>query len=279
MDRRIAQALVLSDASGPRVIAQSADLPFAWQDSALTMIAQLGRRPSAGVRCPSAIFARPLGKTHVAIGHVADQYDAVDSPLLCRFLFLNKTLYKILGDPFAVSDEFPVDWQCRGVMPDLIWPPRPLPPRTVEELQRILKSGDVALLLGGTQALLDGGRLLIVSDRPETDVLRSLWALLPDRTRCELWPASFVFSRDFDFHVAVIPVPPQPWPPGLLTAEQARDYPEGRYELAIQTAIESGNQADLDRLLARRTSQETLRLAVGMLIFALILAVAVRIIP
>ena len=44
------------------------------------------------------------------------------------------------------------------------------------------------------------------------------------------------------------------------TDEQARDYPEGRYELALQTAAESGDQAELNRLFARRSSLDTIRI-------------------
>ena len=70
-----------------------------------------------------------------------------------------------------------------------------------------------------------------------------------------------------------MPADPVPWPAGHLTADQCRDYPEGRYELALQIAVEAGDQVELDRLFARRTSAETLRLALYMLGAAVAMAV------
>jgi hypothetical protein len=47
--------------------------------------------------------------------------------------------------------------------------------------------------------------------------------------------------------------------------ERAGDYPEGRYELALQTAVEQSNQEDVDALLARRSRPQTMRLALTIL--------------
>jgi hypothetical protein len=59
---------------------------------------------------------------------------------------------------------------------------------------------------------------------------------------------------------------------GYLTEEQAGDYPQGRYELNLQIAAEAGDQAQLDALFARRNSNETLRLALILLVVFLALA-------
>ena len=64
--------------------------------------------------------------------------------------------------------------------------------------------------------------------------------------------------------------------PGYLTEPMAGDYPEGRYELAVQTAAESGNQSALDRLFARRSSRQTLQLALALLVVMMGLAIAAR---
>ena len=133
-----------------------------------------------------------------------------------------------------------------------------------------MKGSDLPLLLGGVQALIDGSRLLFQSGEPMGKPIRDLWQLLPDRTRCELWPATFAFSDELGFHVLAMPEPPTQWPMGYLTADQARDYPEGRYELALQLAVEESDQRELDRLLARRSSTDTLRLAMFMVIIAFI---------
>lgn len=283
LDFGIRQALVVSGSDGPQVVGRSADFPFAWENAALTIAARFGRRPT-GVKCPGAVIALPLDRGHTAVVQVADlagysSTDAADPPLGFRFLFLGKPLYEALGDPFAIADRFPPDWSARGTLGPLEWPPEPLPQRTVEQLQHILKVGDTAILLGGTQALLDGSRLLIEADAPADELFRGLWALLPHRTRIELWPATFAFSPDLGFHAAAIPVKPNPWPFGTLTADQCRDYPEGRYELAVQTAVESGNQPELDRLFARRSSTDTLKLAITILVVAVCVALISRLIP
>jgi hypothetical protein len=272
-DLVIAQALVIADASGPKVVARSDDFPFAWEEAARTAAVRFGRRPP-GVACPAALLAVPVGKSHVAVVQVADQPGPPDSnpPLAFRFLVLTRKLYEALGDPFAVADRFPPNWSARGTLPQLEWDAGPLPRRTVEQIQTVLKAGDMPLLLGGAQALIDGGRLMVESPGPATELVRGLWQLLPDRSRFDLWPATFAFSAELGFHAVAMPAAPAPWPVGYLTADQARDYPEGRYELALQTAAEAGDQPELDRLFARRSSKDTLRLAIYLMIAAAVLA-------
>jgi hypothetical protein len=178
-----------------------------------------------------------------------------------RFLLMSRPLAD-LGDPFAVADRFPPDWQAVGELPPLEWPDEPPPPRTVGELQAVLKAGDGPMLLGATQALIDGSRVRL--DRP-ADV-RAVWALLPHRTRAELRPATFAPDDSLGFHLSAGPPVKAA---GLLNADQCRDYPEGRYELALQVAVEAGDQGELDRLLARRSSRDTLSLAATMVGLAL----------
>ena len=62
----------------------------------------------------------------------------------------------------------------------------------------------------------------------------------------------------------------------VSTEDQARDYPESRYERDLQSAVEAGDQRSVDALLARRSSAETLRMALWMVVGAAILAVAAR---
>ena len=271
-DLAISQLVIVTDSTGPKVVARSEEFPFAWEEAARTAAVRFGRRP-AGVVCPSAVFAVPVGKAHVAVVQVADQpgFEG-DPPLGFRFLILTRRLYEALGDPFAIALKYPADWSKRGTLPALAWPEERLPKRLIDELQTALKAGDMPLLLGGTQALIDGGRLLLVTPTPSNEIAE-IWRLLPDRTRFELWPATFAFSNDLGFHAAALPEAPSPWPEGYLTADQARDYPEGRYELALQIAVEAGNQAEVDRLFARRSSKDALRLALSMLGAAMLIAI------
>jgi hypothetical protein len=169
-------------------------------------------------------------------------------PAGVKFLVLGSPLYRAIADPFAVAARNPVP----------AWEGNEPPGRTVAQMQAILKAGDGPLLLGAAQAVLDGSAVRL--DTPEQ--VRGVWELLPTRTRAELWPAAVACHPD-GFHLSVGPPAA-----GCLTADQCRDYPEGRYELALQTAVEAGDQLELDRLFARRTSRETLHLAAGLVAVA-----------
>jgi len=117
---------------------------------------------------------------------------------------------------------------------------------------------------------------MLKRDSPDDVVLRAIWQLLPTRTRCDLWPATFAFSNALGFHVVALPEVPEKLPLGYLSEEQVKDYPEGRYELALQAASEGGNQADLDRLLARASSRDMLRLATMMVLGAIGIAAVAK---
>lgn len=264
------QAVLVADARGVRVAAQSNGFDAAEAERVVT---QFGPRP-AGVACPLAHFAVPFGRSAVAVVRVEDRPGS-GYPLGFRFLVMARELYRHLGDPFPVADRYPPPWDASGTLPALEWPPEPLPPRTVEQVQHVLKIGDSPLLLGAAQLLIDGGRLELKRDAPAEDLIRGLWALLPDRDRGALWPASFAFGNDLGFHVYAAPHLPDPQP-GVNTEEQARDYPEGRYELALQVAAEAGDGRELARLFARRTSTDTLRIGLTILFGALGLAVIAK---
>ena len=269
-DLRIQQALVLTDARGVRVVAQTDgfDTPEAERVAVL-----FGARPE-GVACPLAHFACPFGRKHVAVVRVEDRHGGA---LGFRFLVLARDLYRYLGDPFAISDRYPPDWSATGPLADLAWPVEVLPERTLEQLDAILKGGDVSLLLGSAQALVDGNRVLLKRTEPAEQFVRELWQLLPDRTRCDLWPATFAFSDELGFHAAVGPtLPTTRHGVQVLTEDAIRDYPQSSYELSLQTAVESGNRAALRRLLARRTADDTIRLGLYMLAFALVVAAVLK---
>jgi len=265
----IAQALLVSDARGVRVVARSEgfDEPEAERIAVL-----FGSRPP-GVACPLAHFACPFARRRVAVATVADQ---PDGSLGFRILVLDRHLYEHLGDPFAIADRFSVDWTAKGSLPVLDWPEEVLPPRRVEQLQEILKTGDTSLLLGSTQVLVDGGRVLLKRDAPDEAFFRGLWQLLPSRTRIDLWPASFAFSDELGFHAAAMPALPTDPNRVRHSEDNLRDYPQSRYELHLQIAVEAGDQRELDRLLARRTSDDTIRLALTIIGLALVLAVVFK---
>jgi hypothetical protein len=267
-DLRIAQGIVLADRRGVRVAAQSDGFDAA---EAERVVVLFGERP-AGVTCPLAHFACPFGRGHVAVVQVADR-PGPESPLGFRFLVLGHDLYRHLGDPFAVADRFRPPWDGIGSLPVLEWPPGSLPPRTVQKVDAVLRHGDGPLLLGSAQALVDGSRVVVKRDAPDETYFRGLWQLLPDRSRRDLWPASFCFALDLGFHAAAMPAVPPLDRVRFHDEEQVRDYPQGKYELGVQAAAEHGDQKWLDELLARRTSDETLRLGLYIIAAALVLAV------
>ncbi len=268
-DLRIQQAVAVTNVRGVRVVAQTDDFDA---PEAERIAVLFGTRPD-GVACSLADFACPFGNRHVAVVRVEDRPAGA---LGFRFLVLSRELYKHLGDPFAINDRYSPDWNATGRLADLAWPMAVLPERTLEQLDVILKTGDTQLLLGSVQALVDGNRVLLKRDTP-AQFVRDLWQLLPDRTRCELWPATFAFSDELGFHAAVGPtLPTSRHGVQELVEEAIRDYPQSSYELSLQVAIESGDRVGLRKLLARRSADDTIRLGLYILAFALIAAAVLK---
>lgn len=271
-DLAIRQVIVIRYGNDPKVVAKSENVDFELEEAAIRMSVQFGARPP-GVACPEAVFAKGVSRTRVAVVQVADRPDGTENPPLgFRFLIFSTDIYAYLGDPFMIAGLFPANYDLRGTLNELSWTHAAPPPRRVEDLREILKNGDSQLLLGATQALLDGAKLAIVRRQPDPVLIHGLWQLLPDRVRCDLWPATFAFSNELNFHAAVVPESA----PGFLNDEQCKDYPEGRYELAMQIAIESGDQTEVTRLLNRQPSAAVLKLAAAMVLFAFLVAAILK---
>ena len=260
--RTIAQAVVADGG----LLARSDDFNEDWRSEVERVVEGFGL--ARGVAAPDCLFAVPFAGRRVAVVSVAGRR--------FRFLILPRALYDVIPDPFAIADRFPPKWD--GPLESLEWPPEPLPKRTVAQLDAVFKHGDGPLLLGACQTLVDSGRIAIQRDRPEPGLCRDVWNLLPESTRRQTWPATFAYSTALEFGLVVLPAVPEGGLPGYLTEDQARDYPENRYERELQTAVEANDQRTVDRLFARRTSAETLRLAVWMVLAAAVASVAVRIV-
>src|SRR6266545_1235708 len=184
---------------GYRFLARSAGFRDEWLAEAERLCTGFGDRP-AGVACPACVFAQPLGKQHVAVVQAADQgADDTGRPGALAFylLVLPRAAYARLGgDPFLIADRHPPPWHVRGELPARTWAGGP-PPRPVEQVQEILQRADGTILipdtevrqggshvlLGGAQVLVDGGKLVFERSAPDTNLIRSLWALLPTTTR------------------------------------------------------------------------------------------------
>jgi hypothetical protein len=144
-------------------------------------------------------------------------------------------------------------------------------------VQHVLKRDNGPELLGGCQALLDGSQLLFVRQQEDAKLVRDLWTLLPYGNRLELMPATFAWNNKLRFDVVVTGSDQAERFPSFLKEEQAGGYPEGRYELALQTAAEAEDQASLDVLWARRSRREMWRIGLLLMAVLAILAIAIKI--
>jgi hypothetical protein len=263
----IEQALYGPRPDGGRgFLAHSPGFSDGWLPDVERLYAGFGE-PPAGVACPQSLFVQPWSGGHVVIVQAAD-VEGVG--LLFRLLLLPSALYADLAaDPFHLSEHFPPDWQVRGDLP-ILTPPPPPPPRSADAVRGVLNVPQSATLLGGVQALLDGGKLAFERTAPDPHLVRSLWTLLPTASRGELWPATFAFGNALGFHVIVTPRIEGPTFANYVSEENAGDYPEGTYERSLQIAAESSDQETLDKLFARRSRAQTLRLAIILLMIFLL---------
>lgn len=251
-----------------------------WQSEARELILEFGSRPP-GVACPHALFAVLFEARWVAVVQVADR----DGGLSFHFLIIDQPNWEgFLGDPFAVARKFPPPWIAKGGLPQLKLPLDFQKPRTVDEVRKVLErlkahalpedvdpesltlertveNSESPAMLGATQVLVDGGKVVFERAQPDSALLEGLWTLLPHSTRAHLWPATFAFSNALHFDALVVPRLNIGDFDGYTNETQAADYPEGYYELHLQMAAENNDQAALDRLMSRRSLGQTKKLA------------------
>jgi hypothetical protein len=254
---------------------RSAGFVEEWLAAAERLCRSFGERP-AGVTCPRSVFAQPFNRRHVAIVQVEDQAfgnGAAPPRLAFHIMIVPQADYRDLGaDPFQIAAQFPPAWNARGELPALTLPRSALPPRKVAQLDSVLRNGDQSpTLLGGTQALLDGGRVVFERTEADTELVPGIWMLLPTSTRFHLWPASYAFGNALRFDALVVPNAQGEDYEGYLTEQQAGDYPPGQYEFNLQMAVEAGDQQEVDVLLSRRSRRETWRMGVLLLVVVMFL--------
>lgn len=247
----------------------------------------------------SAMFALPLDRRRVIVVRVG-RHSGASGDYRYHVLLVSRSAYREwIHEPFALLERFPPTWSTFGLLPQLHWPCEQPPGRTVAQVREVLQrvrgpalredvpaeeqileesESEAPALLGGVQALVDGGKLVLARSGPDVDVLKALWMLLPNHSRGDLWPASFALDNRLPFDVVVTQAQYADRFRGYLTEEQAADYPEGRYELSLQVAVESGNQRDLDHLLNRRSWNDTWKLGIALLVMFLAIAVISRIV-
>ncbi len=199
--------------------------------------------------------------------------DAASPQPMLHVLLISNEAYGLIGHPFALADYASVDWAARGEYPELNLEPFLVPHPQTNEVLAALQEADTPLIYGAVQALLDGARLQLVESETCEPLLRQMWPLLPYNTRANLRLATGWPGWHSGFHLLATPTVPTEWPESVLTAEQLRNYPEGKYEHAMQLAIETGQQADYEQLLRRRSGTKTLKLALVILLVVMALSV------
>jgi hypothetical protein len=251
------------------VVPLAVELPQ-WEELARRIVTSFGT--STGE--VSALLSLPFGLRHWA---VIDAQSRGDGALGFRFLILSKLDWAYGVDPFLLNQTYPPNWSLRG-QADAIQHELNFTPPTVEQAAVWLKEHDRATLLGGLQALLDGARLWHESTPSSPAYVQALWNLLPYRSRHDFSFATLAFQPISDLHYQAVPkeLLPATLPPGVLSLKQTGDYPLGKYEQNLQLAISEGNAAEFEILLRRRTSRDTLRLALGLLLAMIVGLVVVK---
>lgn len=269
-DVSVEQALFAPVGGRYSVVARSAGIPPEFE-AELAQVCEAFAGPLSGAEAAGAVFARPLGRRYAAVAQVGPGAGPA-----FRFLIVPRGVYEaILGDPFALAASFPPGWGARGDVPTLAWPPETAPRRCAGDVRAVIHRSDGLVLLGAAQALVDGARIVFRRPGPDQSVLSALWMLLPHQTRTRLWPATFAADDRLGFHAAVA-AEGCPFP-GYLTEAQAEEYPEGAYERRLHFAAEEGDEAEIDALFARRSREQTLRLAWVLVGVAIVLALGMHI--
>jgi hypothetical protein len=272
------QALIRRDSDGSLSVALSSHaFELGWHTKVLAVCEAFSADPPA-TTLPAVLFVQRLDRSHLLIVRSKAEAGTRTGPSQFHVLVANQKDYAALQfDPFLLAESFEPNWSGASELLDLEWH-GPLPPRrTIADVQQVLRRENGPELLGGCQALLDGSHLLFIRLEPDLQVIRDLWALLPYGNRLELMPATYAWNNKLKFDVVVASREQAGSFAGYMREEQAGGYPEGRYELSLQTAAESEDQESLDILWGRRSRREVWRL--GFLLVAVlgILALAVKI--
>jgi hypothetical protein len=247
-----------------------------WHSKALSICEAFSIDPP-GLELAEILFVQRLDRSHFMIVRSMPSRRAGTPLSHFHVLIASRANYsRVQCDPFILAERFPIDWNAASELPELEWRQRPLANRTLAEVQRVLKRTNGPEMLGGCQALIDGGNLLFSREAPDRDVLRGVWSLLPYSNRLEVMPATFAWNRELKFELVVAPADRSDRFTGYLTEEQAGGYPEGRYELSLQTAAEANDQESLDILFARRSRREVWRLGILLVVVMAILALAIQ---
>ena len=263
-----------AESDGPRLLASSGGLSpgvLAAADELLRMTPPAPRSVDGPVdNRSSAFWVRPLSRRLTVLAQVEGAH--------ARLLFFPRREYEAFGQPFLLDAHFAPDWPAPPGAEPLVWDGSEIAPRTCPQLMDLFKSHDMPLILGAAQALVDGGRLGLVAGAESPGTLAAVWQLLPTALQGRRTVCAVADLPGAGFDAFVTRRPPDPWPVAVLSSEQARDYPHGGYEFALQSAVEHGDEAALARVLSRRPSLDPVRAAVAVGLTALAAGVALRLV-
>lgn len=255
---------LVRDSAGVRVVARGDGISLATEEHALKLAVAFGQGPG---EVASVLAVDDHDKRSRLVGSVRS---IAPGTLAFRFAVVAIEEYPKV-DPFHLAELLAKQSEKAGSIES-----EPSPPerREVRRAAEILKAGDSPLILGAVQVLLDGGRFAVPLAEAGEGFIARVRQLMPYRSLDEMTFATQAFSAELPVDAMVLPEAVSV--PGLFVAEALRCYPNGRYEQAMLLACEQGDQAEFDRLLCRKTGTDTLKLAMGMVLFALVVTLIMK---
>lgn len=208
------------------------------------------------------------------------QQVAIIGTVLNKQLFarcLLRKWYERVPEPFAYIELAPAVWGNNHPPTSEFSLQQFQPPvRSVATVKAMMPTADGPFLYGGCQALLDRAKIILERSEPDHTTIRQLWQLLPISIQAQTTFISWTQQHECRFDIMMVPVIPVEHP-GYLIEDQARDYPESRYERALQLAIEFDDEASFQKLIHRQSSAQVLRLAFTLVLGMAVLSVVARI--
>ena len=255
---------LIRDSAGVRLTARGDGISLATEEHALKIAVAFGQGPG---EVASVLVVDDYDKRSRLVGSVRS---VAAGTLSIRIAAVPINEYPFV-DPFRLAEELTKQAEKAG---SIEYEPTPPERREVSRAAEILKAGDSPLILGAVQVLLDGGRFAVPVVEAGKDFIRHVRHLMPYRSLDEMTFATLAFTAELPVDAMVVPEAVSV--PGLFVAEALRCYPNGRYEQAMLLACEQGDQAEFDRLLCRKTGTDTLKLAMGIVLFALLVTLIMK---
>lgn len=210
-------------------------------------------------------FIRPLPSKRMALGI------QVPGGAACHWIILAPSLRQFLDTgsfaPAWVESTLEIIQKNQASLPpDGLCLQIRTPATTAKDLGILLGSQDLAILLGGAQAMVDQARAVVISDGPRSLPFETVLPFVPHSRRAELSLSNWWLSRRLKWDIRVCPENAVEPDSTLWNWENIGDYPVGKYEHALHEAISLGNDAVVSGLLGRASRNAMLRLGLALLV-------------